>query len=198
MHGIGWRPAPLRSWTWLSSWWRHYRSPRTRLLVLGVFNHADFLVGAAPWFLDDAGPGRRVIRPLGSGEVCSDYVGILSRPDVEASVVEALADFLSPTQTNDPSLPAWDMLQLDGVDAEDRLVCGLVGRLAERGCATHRRPMPSCWRIELPRVGKRISPACPRAIESKFAAWSGSCSTRAARSCTRSSASRTCPRPPLC
>ena len=96
--------APLRSWTWLSSWWRHYRSPRTRLLVLGVFSDADFLVGAAPWFLDDAGPGGRVIRPLGSGEVCSDYVGILSRPEAEAAVVEALADFLvsTPRPTTPP------------------------------------------------------------------------------------------------
>ena len=118
---------------------------------LGRLRSRRFPCRRGPLVPRDAGPGRRVIRSLGSGEVCSDYVGILCRPGVEATAIETLADFLTPTEANDPSLPAWDMLQLDGVEAEDGLACGLVARLAERGCATHRRAMPSCWRIELPR-----------------------------------------------
>ena len=91
--------VPFRSWTWLSHWWRHYgRTRRTRLLVLGVFDQADLLVGAAPgtWILRPAGPrdplaglGRSLLRlrrhPLPAGRA------------VRRSW-KALADYLAETE----------------------------------------------------------------------------------------------------
>jgi CelD/BcsL family acetyltransferase involved in cellulose biosynthesis len=149
--------VPLRTWSWLSRWWKHYglagggRRGESRLLVLGVFDHADMLVGVAPWHLLSSASGGRVIRWLGSGEVCSDYLSVLCHPAVEEQVVESLADYLAESGTAATSAgPAWDLLELDGVDAEDRLVETLVRRLAEHGNKVHVRPGPSCWRVELP------------------------------------------------
>jgi CelD/BcsL family acetyltransferase involved in cellulose biosynthesis len=169
--------VPFRSWTWLSAWWRHYGraqggSPGTRsqvagiaslslaphrrdggprLLVLGVFDSDDTLVGLAPWYLDGGGPSGRVVRLLGSGEVCSDYLSLLCQPGMEDRVAQAVADHLSELAAAENHQPLrWDLLRLESIDAHDRAADRLIAHLAERGNTVHRRAGPTCWRIELP------------------------------------------------
>ena len=143
------RGVPFRSWAWASNWWRHYGNDRggpdrkTSLFTLGVLDRADTLVGVAPWYVESSVAGGRVVRFLGTGEVCSDYLSVLSEPAVEGPVAGALADWLSGAHT-------WDLLELCGVDAEDTAVRRLVEQLEARGNTVHRRAGPNCWRIELP------------------------------------------------
>jgi CelD/BcsL family acetyltransferase involved in cellulose biosynthesis len=149
--------SPFRGWTWLSQWWRHYGSasnvenPRTRLATLCVFDNDDTLVGIAPWYLDCSAIRGRVLRPLGSGEVCSDYLGILCYPGRNEAVVESLAEFLMKDAfDDDPDALRWDLLDLGGIDAEDHEVPALIGQLSDSGCLVHRRSGMSCWRLPLP------------------------------------------------
>jgi CelD/BcsL family acetyltransferase involved in cellulose biosynthesis len=149
--------SPFRGWTWLSHWWRNYGSRtdaenlRTHLATLCVFDNDDALIGIAPWYLHCSAMQGRVLRPLGSGEVCSDYLGILCLPGRQEAVVESLADFLVTNATSDePDAMRWDLLDLDGIDAEDDEVPALVNHLADVGCLVHRRQGMSCWRLELP------------------------------------------------
>ena len=92
--------VPFRSWTWLSNWWRNYgpqtdaEARRTQLAVLGVFDDAGTLLGIAPWYIDHSAKHGRVLRSLGSGEVCSEYLGVLCDPAVEEPVLKALAGYL--------------------------------------------------------------------------------------------------------
>jgi CelD/BcsL family acetyltransferase involved in cellulose biosynthesis len=148
--------APMRSWTWLSHWWRHYGPTngdrlRTQLAVLGVFDDAGGLVGIAPWYLEGSAIHGRVLRMLGSGEVCSDYLSVLCHPATEAVVVEALANYLVKQAVGvGPDTLRWDLLELDGVDAEDHVVASLARAMGEAGCTVHCRPGMNCWRLELP------------------------------------------------
>ncbi len=149
--------VPFRSWTWLSNWWRHYgpqdetAEARTRLAALCVFDDADMLAGVAPWYLDCSAMRGRVLCPLGSGEVCSDYLGVHCQPGREAAVTEAMAEFLVQNALDDaPDALHWGLLDLGGTDAEDRGVTELVRSLGGAGCAIHRRPAANCWRLELP------------------------------------------------
>lgn len=149
--------SPFRGWTWLSHWWRHYgpqsksEALRIRLTALCVFDESDALVGIAPWYLDCSAIRGRVLRFLGSGEVCSDYLGVLCYPAREEAVVEALADYLVKNAfADDPDAMRWDLLDLEGIDAEDHVMSNLVDHLAMLGCSTHRRPGMNCWRMELP------------------------------------------------
>src|SRR5215471_8991522 len=77
---------PLRSWDWLATWWKHYgpsdhddtkHAPR-RLHALAVYDRNALathqLVGIAPWYLRTSKLHGDVLRPLGSGEVCTDHV----------------------------------------------------------------------------------------------------------------------------
>ena len=154
--------VPFRGWAWLSAWWRHYggdrpdgRSPN-RLYTIGVFAPNGGLVGLAPWYLHHVRTWGRVIRFLGLGEVCSDYLDVLSEPGLETQVTGALAEWLCRTGAQPagglgrPHPDRWDRLELEAVDAEDNLAGSLVDELVDRGYTAHRRGGPACWRIELP------------------------------------------------
>jgi len=149
--------VPFRCWAWLSSWWHCYGpepptvDPRLQLHVLAVFDRHDRLLGLGPWYLEHTPTRGRVLRMLGSGEVCSDYLSVLCEPGMEQPVAAALAERLcrDAAGRSDDAL-CWDRLELSGIDAEDQAVGHLVEQLAAHGCRLCRRPTPHCWRIELP------------------------------------------------
>lgn len=146
--------APFRGWTWLHHWWRHYGQDKEdasqRLAVLCVFD-SRALVGIAPWYYESTALGGRKLRPLGSGEVCSDYLGVLCQPGREEAVAGMLADYLvTNAQDNDPDALHWDLLHLDGIDAGDPVMSLLAHCLAISGCSVSRRGGLNCWRVDLP------------------------------------------------
>jgi CelD/BcsL family acetyltransferase involved in cellulose biosynthesis len=148
--------VPFRSWVWQSTWWHHYGELRSgestspRLFVLCVFDLDDRLVGLAPLYIDSGMCGR-TLRLLASGEVCSDYLGILCRGNKKERVAIAVADYLAEyNRGNNTDAERWDMLQLEGVDAADTAVNCLIQRLAQHGNSVYHRTGPNCWRIELP------------------------------------------------
>ncbi|MCE9548591.1 MAG: GNAT family N-acetyltransferase [Planctomycetia bacterium] len=168
--------VPFRRLPWLVAWWRHFglpdgsttdggswevRSPdgilpaslqperkplrpSRQLLTLAVRDADGTLLGVAPWYLSRSLAHGRAIRFLASGVVCSDYLTILSRAGREADVAGALADWLVAESDR------WDLIDLDGVDAEDTIVRELGNRLAAAGHRVHLSPGPNCWRAELP------------------------------------------------
>jgi CelD/BcsL family acetyltransferase involved in cellulose biosynthesis len=144
------RGVPFRSFEWLDSWWRFYGvGPGKELFVLAAFDPNGALVGVAPWYLERR-VSRAVIRFLGSGEVCSDYLTILCRPGQEDRVTAALADWLCAEPCLAHEDACWEMLELSGVDAHDATVIRLLEHLAARGKLVHRTNRSSCWRIHLP------------------------------------------------
>ena len=148
--------VPFQSWAWMSCWWRHYgdagRGPcGNRLFVLGVFDDAKRLVGLAPWYLNKCRLQGSILRWLGSGEVCSDYLGVLCEPSFEDRVARCLADYLAGRQGDGRCENSrWDLFEIDGVDARNHLVVQMVKHLAGRGSMVHERSAVTCWRIELP------------------------------------------------
>jgi CelD/BcsL family acetyltransferase involved in cellulose biosynthesis len=149
---------PLRSWTWLATWWAHYgaangdsnRSVERRLRVIAVYEPADDkageLVGVAPWYLDGNVVHGNVIRPLGSGEVCTDHLSLVCRPADAPRVAAAIADYLT---TQDDQ---WDRLELGAVDADDPAIARLADELDERECLVSRTAADNCWVIDLPQT----------------------------------------------
>lgn len=138
------RGVPFRTREWLHGWWRHYGRQR-QLFTPVVFDNEDRLMGVVPLFLERSAKHGSVLRPLGCGEVCSDYLSVLCREEHETLVTDIVADFLC----DEPSL-RWDLFHWNGVDAEDTALKKLVAALAMRGHLTHHRPAHRCWRMELP------------------------------------------------
>lgn len=136
---------PCRRWEWLAPWWRHYARPADQLLVLVLRSSAGRTVGICPWYVRRTLRHGRVVRFLGSGDVCSDYLTLFVEPGAETPCLNAVADWLAGAGRDE-----WDLLELAGVDAHDPLVQGLVDRLASADMRFHQRPGESCWRLALP------------------------------------------------
>ena len=142
----------------MSSWWRHYgedHAERRRPCVLCVFDRRDVLVGIAPWYVRPAGAWGGVLRFFGSGEVCSDYLSVLCQPGFEDDVAQTLADWLLQRRESESELVGndtdrWGLLELTGVDAQDRITALLADQLGQGGSIVDRRAAANCWRVGLP------------------------------------------------
>jgi CelD/BcsL family acetyltransferase involved in cellulose biosynthesis len=140
------RGVPFRSFDWLSNWWRHYgETSGDHLYVLAVTDSGGRIVGIAPWYIERSLTWGRVVRFLGSGEVCSDYLSLMSRPEHAPRVVTAIADHLMGDGREN-----WDTLDLGPIDVNDTAIAQLISALEERGTRFHRRAGPNCWRLALP------------------------------------------------
>ena len=134
---------------------------KSRLFVLCVLDHHRRLLGVAPWYLENSAARGRILRMLGSGEVCSDYLNILCEPGQEDCVTGALAEWINKSHSDharetDEDYPLgqayepWDLLELSGVDSDDPVISCLVDHLTAWGNTVYSRPASNCWRIELP------------------------------------------------
>jgi hypothetical protein len=162
--------SPFRSWDWLATWWKHYGELQRRLLndgmqrtdrelhVVAVYDEADpspqpsprgrgsdwRLVGVAPWYLDRTIVKGNVLRWLGSGEVCTDHLSLICRPEHREQVAEQVAEVLA------DQCDEWDRLDLNAVDTDDYAIMALVAHLEERECIISRQAADSCWVLDLP------------------------------------------------
>ncbi len=167
------RGVPFLSWAWQSAWWQQYgaaqvpaagvdriatqpdigqpASSPTALWVLGVFAPDGSLVGLLPLYCQATWGRGRVLRFLGCGEVCSEYLSILCEPGWEAAVAGALAGWLAQANRGRQATgkARWDVLEMSAVDARDTAVARLAAALGALGHAVHRRPGPPCWRVAL-------------------------------------------------
>ena len=55
------------------------------------------LIGIAPWYLDRTMVKGNVLRWLGSGEVCTDHLSLICRPEDREQVAAAVAETLTTT-----------------------------------------------------------------------------------------------------
>ncbi len=147
--------VPFRRWEWVTTWWEHY-GDAGELFVLCVRDEQGRLLGAAPWYLEHSGLKGRVVQFLGSGEICSDHQTLLCRDEDREQVVRAVAQWLGDVQPTfgqrvfGGGANQWDLLLLDGVDADDRAVRQLVGQLEQQRCSVYEEPGPGAWRLTLP------------------------------------------------
>ncbi|MEX1224916.1 MAG: GNAT family N-acetyltransferase [Pirellulales bacterium] len=145
--------APTRGAAWLTSWWESFggEAPggdrRLELASLAVYDpsrHAR-MVGFVPLCRHVSRQQGAVLRWLGSGEVCSDYVAILSEPHDNEAVVDAAACWLL-----DAHARRWDVIELEGIRQDDRGSQRLLHQLREAGHQVYFRPEAASWRIALP------------------------------------------------
>ena len=81
----------------------------------------------------------------GSGEACSEYLTVLTRPGSEREIAAALSQWLSTDGAGD-----WDLLHLAAVLESDPAASALAQEFARREHLIHQQPGMPCWQCELP------------------------------------------------
>jgi CelD/BcsL family acetyltransferase involved in cellulose biosynthesis len=137
--------VPCRRWEWLAPWWRHYALPEDHLFVLVVRDHEGEVHAIAPWYVRDSLVQGRVVRFLGSGDVCSDYLTILADREHRAAAINAIVDYLTGGAAGE-----WDLIELTGVSADDPTIGEFIREMQRRDVLVHQQAGESCWRLELP------------------------------------------------
>jgi hypothetical protein len=147
---------PMRSWTWLATWWKHYgpaqgdedETSSRELRVIALYDETvaepTHLIGIAPWYLDRSIVKGNVLRPLGGGEVCTDHLSLIClQTDVER-VATAIAEYLADENED------WDCLELSAVDVGDPAIDQLIEHLEARECLVSCRVTGNTWVVDLP------------------------------------------------
>jgi CelD/BcsL family acetyltransferase involved in cellulose biosynthesis len=130
------------SWEWLGTWWKHVSSGR-RLHVLTV-RRGSRLIGIAPWALRPAQPGRlipfRALEFMGMGDIGSDYLDLIARPEDEAEVVQVLAEHLETHRM---------FIEFQRVKHSSQRVGTLVSGLGRAGWQTQQAITENCAYLDL-------------------------------------------------
>jgi CelD/BcsL family acetyltransferase involved in cellulose biosynthesis len=136
---------PFLGWDWVDTWWRHYQSPAVRLFVLAVRDDAGRLVGLAPWNLCHSVSRGRVVRFIGSNEVCGDRLTIPTAAEHRAAVLQRIALAMTTELRH-----RWDLVELTGVELANAEIAELATLAQHAGNRIHMRPDLNCWKIALP------------------------------------------------
>ncbi len=134
---------PMLTSAWLQMWARVYLNDN-QLLVLAVYDDEERLTAVVPWYASDNRFGGRTIKFLGSGDVCSDHMTFICRPQDQARVATCVADWIIGRAAS------WQLLDLEGVDKHDPVMRLFARRLEEHGAFVQHCPATSSWRLELP------------------------------------------------
>ncbi len=162
--------VPFRKWEWLRAWWVHFRQ-RHQLFVLVVRDDNQQTIGIAPWFLEKSFSSGRLVRFLGSGKVCSDYLSLLCEQSDQDGVAQAIAMWLIEAHSSGSQRSVdgeWELLRLTGIEIGDPAIERLKHHLAELGAAVYERPSTSCWRIAIPETWDEYLAARPRPYRRKI------------------------------
>lgn len=118
-------PNIFLTWEWLYTWWEFY-SAGYQLFILLALDQNENLSGIAPFCLARISPIRiKVLRFLGTEEVCSDHLDFILKKGREK---EALALFFKFLEENSKE---WDLLEFTDMP-EDSFSLPFVQTLAEK------------------------------------------------------------------
>lgn len=138
-------------WEWLYSWWETWHGIGD-LAILVVVDAEGRWIGMAPWFKTASASRGRVVRTLGSGAACSDYVSLVAKPGFEDVVADQIARQLFGPGQRDVFANV-DLFEFEGHVAGDALMENILRRIprdmadyvTEEIGGTWRTALPSSW-----------------------------------------------------
>ena len=145
---------PTLSFEWISEWWNQFGSLEDRRLRILTVEDSEQLIGIVPLLQRRIRKAHTLpvwtVELLASGEpeeheICSDYLGVISRPGFEEIVSECTVE----TLLKDNSI-ACDELALLNIDSSSTANQSLLKTLEQTGFAPSVTRRQICNYIELP------------------------------------------------
>lgn len=136
---------PFMRWEWAATWWQSFGGDR-RLAVLTIRDEQGGWVGVFPLQIERRPFWGRVLSNLGNGRACSDHV----RPVIEAGYEDEAVSLIAAWIGEQTDRGAVNLIEWDGVDANDPIVEKLSGRLEQRGMRRYATDIEGSWIARLP------------------------------------------------
>ncbi|MEM8946651.1 MAG: GNAT family N-acetyltransferase [Planctomycetota bacterium] len=152
----------FHSWAWLTTWWEHY-GDKHELYVLLIFDNENVsapcqithnceeatgdtgrLVGILPCYIENSVARGRVVRLLGDGEVCTDYLDLITASNNEHQVAKAVAEYLASNAME------WDATSFTAVGTDCAGLMALGEELTALDCRVRLTPNVGRWSLQLP------------------------------------------------
>jgi CelD/BcsL family acetyltransferase involved in cellulose biosynthesis len=140
------RINPMMSMEWLLAWWHQYGIGH-QLHIIAVTS-GDKLLGVLPCYLKQTILGKQ-IRLLGTGNVCSDYLGAIVDRNQATEVYEAIHANLRES-VESGVLRGIESLQFEGVSSEDKWLEQLANFADKANFSTRTQPLANSWSLALP------------------------------------------------
>jgi len=128
---------------WLGAWWRQYGSEH-QLHIVAVAE-GDRLLGFVPCYEHETRLGRQ-LRLLGTGTVCSDYLGAV----VDSTRAEAAYESLNNCMRESVSMHEIEALHFEGTLHSDKWIPHLTRFAEDAGYSIRIQPMVNSWSLQLP------------------------------------------------
>lgn len=138
------------SWQWMVAWWMNIgqSNPANQLCLIKLTDGKQ-LVGIAPLYIERSKVRGRVLKFLGAGDACSDYMTFPALPGYEISMANAVfqlvnhQDFLNRTG-------GIDSIELEGHIADDLAVQTFIDLASQASFDIDSKELEGCWRVEIP------------------------------------------------
>lgn len=157
--------CPFQSWAWLGTWFEHLGTESTPAVLVAIENGQ--WVGVAPFWIDDSVTMNQKLRFWGDGKTCTDYVGLIASPEIMEDFTFAVVDWLNNECASGGKLENIDLIELEGMAAENYLN-GLLREVFEAsGFATHVAEIEGCWVTDLPSSWEELNTSFSKSMRRK-------------------------------
>lgn len=133
--------SPLHRWEWHYAWWKEM-APQSEPAIL-VFREEDRVFGLAPMCIDRINGDRR-LRFTGSGNVCTDYAGMVTTEDRIDDCYRLTADWLLDQKNEQGGI---QVVELDGVT--ESIETELFAATLQKSYWRYSKPLESTWVLPL-------------------------------------------------
>lgn len=133
---------PMMSMDWLSAWWRHYGLGH-ELHIVAVAER-ERLLGFLPCYEHETRLGKQ-LRFLGSGTVCSDYMGAVVDCKFADEAYQSINLCMRDSVSSDEIA-----LHFEATSHSDKWIPTLSSFAQEEGYSIRIQPMVNSWSMKLP------------------------------------------------
>ena len=155
----------MLGWDWQTVWLEQLGQPATPAVLVAKDDHGQW-IGIAPFCLERGFVNK--LRLLSSGTACGDYLSLLSTPEHSVAFGDAVADWLFENCRSDGPVGSIDLVELEGVAANDPVIERFVEMLTALQFSVERSALESCWVTPLDESMEDLESNLSKSMRRKF------------------------------
>jgi CelD/BcsL family acetyltransferase involved in cellulose biosynthesis len=155
---------PFHRWAWLGAWFECLTGDAKPAVL--VATEDDQWIGIGPFWIDSTTMNSK-LRLWGDGKACTDYTGLIARPENLEKFTYAVVDWLTEETSSGGKLNSVDLIELEGITAQRDPDLLLQDSFEASGFAKHAVELEGCWVTELPASWEELNSRLSKSMRRK-------------------------------